>query len=341
MPWQIHRLRMSPRFTAALAWMMGAVVPLAACSAPPTLPLQVEKDIDLPGDTSRFDYESLDPDRHLLFIAHLGANEILCFDTRAEQVAARIPGIANVHGVLAVPELKRLYATATGTDEVVVIDENNFAVLARIPAGHYPDGMAFVPAGRKLYVSNKLGATETVIDTDANRVVATIQLGGEVGNSQFDSGSGHIFVNVQTRAELVEIDPATDTIIARHRLPDAKSNHGLQIVPDQRLALIADEESSKLLVLDLRSHRVTQRFDTGADPDVLSFDPQRQLLYVASESGVLALFKVEDSQVSPHARGIAGPNAHVVAVDSTTHRAYLPLSDLDGKPALRVMLPSE
>lgn len=34
------------------------------------------QDVPLPGDTSRFDYESVDPTTHRLFIAHLGAGNM-------------------------------------------------------------------------------------------------------------------------------------------------------------------------------------------------------------------------------------------------------------------------
>jgi hypothetical protein len=38
------------------------------------------RDVPLPGDTSRFDYESLDPGAHRLYIAHLGASSMPVYD---------------------------------------------------------------------------------------------------------------------------------------------------------------------------------------------------------------------------------------------------------------------
>ena len=55
-------------FPLALALLAGSVF-AADKSAP------IVADVPLPGDTSRFDYASLDTARHLLFIAHLGASE--------------------------------------------------------------------------------------------------------------------------------------------------------------------------------------------------------------------------------------------------------------------------
>jgi DNA-binding beta-propeller fold protein YncE len=261
------------------------------------------------------------------------------FDTLASRVVARISGIAAVHGVLAVPELSRVYASATGTNEVVTIDEQTLKEVARTPGGVYPDGMAYATDAHKLYVSDETGEAETVVDVLANRRVATIPLGGEVGNTQYDPVTRHIFVNVQSRKQLVEIDPATDAIVARIDPPGARGNHGLLIVPEQRLAFIACEDNDRLLVLDMRTMKVTASFDVGGDPDVLAFDPGPGTVYVAGEKGVVSMFSVAGANVTRIGDGRLGPNAHVVNVDPATHRSYFPLKSVDGHPVLRVMAP--
>lgn len=303
------------------------------------LPLKQLADVPLGGRPTRLDYASLDPDRYLLFIAHLGDGEVLVFDTRGDRVLARIPDVASVHGVLAIPELSRVYASATGSNEIVAIDENTLNITARMPGGSYPDGMAYAPDAHKLYVSDERGETETVIDVRSNTRITTIPLGGEVGNTQYDPVSRHIFVNVQSRQQLIEIDPATDGVIARIDLPGARGNHGLLIDPEQRLAFIACEDNDKLLVLDMRTMRVTSSFDVGQDPDVLAFDPELHLLYVAGEAGIVSLFKADAGNVSKIGDDRIGPNAHVVAVNDSTHRAYFPLKNVQGRATLRIMEP--
>lgn len=308
-------------------------------AAAPLLPLKPVADIPLGGHTTRLDYESLDAARHLLFIAHLGDSAVIAFDIQAQRVVARIDGVSGVHGVLVIPELGRVYASATGTNEVVAIDEQTLKITARIPAGVYPDGMAYVPEQHKLYVSDEHGSSDTVIDVTTNSRVATIPLGGDVGNTQYDPVSKHIFVNVQTRRQLLEIDPATDRVLSRIDLPGAQGNHGLLIEPKQRRAFIACEDNDKLLVLDLESKKVIATFDVGKDPDVLAYDEGLHTLYVAGEAGIVSLFKSESRQVSKIGEGFLGPNAHVVAADPASHQSYFPLKDLGGKTMLRVMRP--
>ncbi|MBT2792760.1 YncE family protein [Paraburkholderia strydomiana] len=303
------------------------------------LPLAHVVDVPLPGRATRLDYESFDSVRHLLFIAHLGDSEVIVFDTQNSRVVARIGNIADVHGVLVVPELSRVYASATGTNEVVAIDEATFKITARVPGGVYPDGMAYAPDTRKLYVSDETGGTETVIDTQSNRRTNTIQLGGTIGNTQYDAASRHIFVNAQSRQKLVEIDPSDDAVVAQIDLPGAKGNHGLYIVPQLHLAFVACEDNARLLELNLLTHKVVQSFDVGDHPDVLAFDPGPGTLYVAGEAGVVSMLTVGTSTVSKTGEGSIGPNAHVVGVDPSTHRVYFPLKNVDGRPLLRVMAP--
>ena len=332
----IYAIVLGLAFTAILTPYPGA--PAAFAAAP--LPLQRVVDIPLPGRSSRFDYQSIDLKLHRLFIAHLGDGTVTVVDTDAQRVVANIPGISEVHGVLAVPEKGRVYATATGRDEVAVLDARSLRVLATVPAGNYPDGLAYAPPVRKLYVSDEAGRTETVIDTDRNRRVATIALGGEAGNSRYDPVSRHVFVNDQTANQLVEIDPAADAIVGRHPLPGAEGSHGLLIDPKARLAFVACEGNARLLVVDLRTMRVRAGFPVGRDPDVLAFDPGLHLLYVASESGVVTVFRETRRGLEKLGEGFVAEGAHTVAVDPKTHRVYLPLPNIGGKPVLRVMRPS-
>src|SRR5438874_8902698 len=134
---------------------------VAVCVAPKgELPLKTLRDVPLPGGTSRFDYQSMDSESGRLYIAHLGASRLIVFDTRNRRVLSEIGNLASVHGVVAVPELHRVYATATGTNELAVIDDEDLRILARVPAGDYPNGLAYDAADAKVYVSNNRGVQE-------------------------------------------------------------------------------------------------------------------------------------------------------------------------------------
>src|SRR5215472_6750864 len=85
-------------------------------------PLKKVADIPLPGKAVRFDYQSLDASHGRLYIAHMNADQLVVFDTKKREVVANLDGFPRVHGVWAVPELGRVYASATGEHKVAVVD---------------------------------------------------------------------------------------------------------------------------------------------------------------------------------------------------------------------------
>jgi DNA-binding beta-propeller fold protein YncE len=323
--------------------MIGsAVLALTTASAAaegtvPPLQLRTLAEIPLGGHATRLDYASIDSGRHLLFIAHLGDSEIIVVDTKARKLSKRIPDVSKVHGVLAIPELSRVYASATGTNEVVAVDEPTLQIIARMPGGTYPDGLAYAPDVHKVYVSDEHGGTDTVIDVNTNKRVGTIQIGGVIGNTQYDPSSHHIFINAQSANELVEVDPATDSIVRRIPITGSEGNHGLLIDSASHRAFIACEGNDQFIAVDLLSGKTLAQFPAAKDPDVLAPDPESQFLYVAGESGEVSEFSTTKNTVSKTGQSLLAPYAHVVAVDPSTHEIYFPLMNVDGKPVLRIM----
>jgi DNA-binding beta-propeller fold protein YncE len=266
---------------------------------------------------------------------------MVVFDVNKEAQVGEVKNLSRVHGILAVPELHRVYASATGTNELAVIDDSTLQIIARAPAGDYPDGIAYAPKVNKIYVSDLHGKTDTVIDANTNQRVTTIALGGGAGNTQYDSVTEHIFVTVHGRNNLAEIDPTKDQVIGRYDLKGCSEPHGLLIDSEHRLAFVACEENAKLAVFDLESKSMTAIHTVGADPDVLAFDKGFARLYVSSESGVISVFDERGRNLEKAGEGSLAPNAHSVAVDSRTHRVYFPLQNVGGKPTLRITLPSD
>src|SRR5206468_10446633 len=115
----------------------------------------------------------------------------------------------------------------------------------------YPDGLAYAPDAGKVYVSDEQAGKETVIDVSSNQRRGAIEVGGEAGNTQYDSASHQIFVAVQSKNQVVAIDPTTAQVIARFDTPSCDHPHGLLIDPDQHRAFVACQGNDKLLVMDI------------------------------------------------------------------------------------------
>lgn len=301
------------------------------------LPLKLLGDFPLPGSASRFDYQSLDPESGRLFISHMGAGRLVVFDVRAGKVVANLDGFPRVTGVLAVPAEHHVYGSATGDHAVVVTDLATLKEVARVPGPRFPDGIAYAPDERRVFVSDESGGRDYVVDAVKNTLVTSIDLGGEAGNTHYDPGSHCILVAVQTANQMAVIDPATATIVRRISFDKSlRYPHGFYVDAPDRLAFVTGQESATLGVFDLQTLQLKQVLPIGDDPDVLAFDSTTGLLFVAAESGVVSVFQRKGGQLA-QLGWYRAPKAHTVAVDPSTHRVYLPLADVGGRPVLRVL----
>ncbi len=296
-------------------------------------------EIPLEGGATRFDYQSIDPQRGLLFIAHLGASQIVVFDLKQQKVAAYIPQVAGVHGLIAVPEIGRVYAAETGSRQVAIVDSQTFQIIAQADGGEYPDGVAFDAENQKVFVSDESGGADIVIDARTNQRINRIDLGGEVGNTQYDGVGHQIIAAAQGRNQLALIDPQQEQVRAYIDLPGCDGPHGFYVDSPSRTAFVSCADNAKLVLVDLNTKRVVTSDSVGDDPDVLAFDYSLHRLYVAAESGIIAVFAARGSTLEKIGQGHLAPSAHTIAVDSQTHRVYVPLENVNGRPVLRVYEP--
>lgn len=324
---------------------MGLVL-LAACLAVSCAqsrgpsPLEKVSAVDLPGSPTRFDYQSIDPKSGRLYLSHMGAGKLVVFDTKTNQILANLTGYKTVTGVLAVPEEGKFYGSAAGTHEVVVADMKTNQVLARVAGADFPDGIAYVPKVRRIFVSDESGGIDLVIDARTNKALGKIALGGEAGNTHYDPGTDRIWVEVQTKNEMVSIDPATMKISGRYPLQGSEHPHGFAIDSDKHLAYISCQGNNKLLVADLRTMKVLQSFDVTEGPDVLAIDQGLQRLYVGCEGGAVDVFQIGKERVKSIGK-FSAPAAHTVSVDQKTHRVYVALKNVGGKPQLWILKPTK
>jgi DNA-binding beta-propeller fold protein YncE len=292
------------------------------------------------GKMPRMDYQVVDSARHTLYVAYPDDNEILVVNLEQNKIVGSINDLRSVHGVLLIPELHRLYAATSGLDQIATIDQESLKITDRTAVGSNPDGIAYDPRDRKIFVSDSHATGDTVIDATTNRKVGTIDVGGEPGNTQYDAASGRVYVAVGTRNDLVAIDPRTNKVVARYELPGCNHDHGLLLDTAHRLAFVACARNARLVVLDMKTWKEKSTFPVGVNPDIMAFDAGLGRLYVASESGDLAVFDEKGGWMQPLGVGCLAYEAHTVAVDPKTHRVYFALHDVGGQPIVRVMEPT-
>jgi hypothetical protein len=224
----------------------------------PTLPhrLLFEQDIPLPGafpDKYRtpqnpfapglatlfdhFDFQALDPQMHLLFIAHTGPapdreqqinpkfnpdtdaktdGNIVIFDTLHYKVAGLL-NIPQVAGVVIAPDLQKVYAADANANTIFDIDERTLkATPIQLQENDSPDGLVYDQPDHLIFVSDpgtpptsdtniidRKNQNETVINALTDKVITRIPLGidgqwgDDVGHVKFDPGLHRTFVVVQ------------------------------------------------------------------------------------------------------------------------------------------------
>jgi glutamine cyclotransferase len=312
--------------------------PLRAPQPPPKPGLKLVREVPLPGPANRFDYQSLDPLTGRIYMSHMDAGRTIVFDADRGRVITEIMDLPRATGVLAVPSHHQVYVSAAGAHQVAIIDDRTLKVTSRVGDIRFPDGIAYAREADKVFVSDESGGTDVVIDPKTSKKRSTIELGGDAGNTHYDSVSHCILVAVQTKNQLVAIDPVSERIVQRYEWAFSDHPHGFTLDEEGRLAFITGEGNSALLVVDLRTMKVIQTLKIADDPDVLAWDASLRRLYVAAESGVLAAYWLDGKTLRPIGE-VRAPRAHTVSVDPRTHLVYLPLENVNGRPVLRVFEP--
>ncbi len=216
-----------------------------------------------------------------------------------------------------------------------------FQVIARSDGGAYPDGVAYDPENQKIFVSDESGGGDIVIDARTNQRTNRIDLGGEVGNTLYDALGHQIIAAAQGRNQLALIDPKREQVTEYIDLPGCEAPHGFYVDSPSRMAFVTCADNAKLVVVDLNTKRIIATDTVGGDPDVLAFDAGLHRLYVAAESGIVAVLQMQGTTVAKIGQGYLAPSAHTIAVDPQTHRVYLPLENVDGHPVLRIYEPTK
>lgn len=314
-------------------------VPALSVQRTPKPGLRLVREIPLPGPANRFDYQSFDAATGRIYMNHMNAGKTLVFDADSERVVAEIADVPRATGVWAVPSHHQVYISAAGAHDVAIVDDKTLKIVSRVGGIRFPDGIAYAPNADKVFVSDESGSADVVIDAKTGVKRSTIPLGGEAGNTHYDSVSHCILVAVQTKNQMVAIDPIRERIVQRYSLPGADHPHGFTIDEPGRLAFISCEGNAALIVFDLQTMKPVQRLTVADDPDVLAWDAGWRRLYVAAESGVLTAFWLDGATLKAVGK-LEAPHAHTVSVDLRSHRVFLPLENISGKPVLRVYEPS-
>jgi DNA-binding beta-propeller fold protein YncE len=317
----------SIRALASLLLLAAPPAPLAAQAGPAAY--HVTHDLRLGGD-GRWDDLALDSVRHRLFIAR--QNRVMVVDPGTGKLLGEIPGLDGAHGTALVQELGRGFATSGRDGMVTMFDLRTLQVLARIRTADDADAVLYDPSSRRIFTFNGDAGTSTVIDPRSGKVVGSVELGGkpEFGVA---SGAGRVYVNIEDKGEIAEIDPVKLQVLRRWPLDGCEEPTGLAM-DRARLLLFSVCHSKVMTVSDARAGRAIAGLPIGGGVDGAAFDPGTGLAFASNGDGSMTVVH-EDSPATFHVVSTVPTRrgARTMTLDPRTHRLYTVTADFGATPA--------
>jgi YVTN family beta-propeller protein len=293
--------------------------------------ITIQKQFTL-GGPGGWDYLTVDPKRHRLFIAR--NDRVLVVNTADGGLTATLPDTDGVHGIALAPALGQGFTSNGRADTVTVFDLASLAEIATIAvSGHNPDAILFDPASGHVFTFNGRSEDISVLDPHHATVLATLPAGGKPEFAATD-GKGHVFYNIEDTGQIGEIDTRTNVRTRTWALPNCEEPTGLAFdVAHQRLFSVCG--NGVLSVSDARAGKVVTTVPIGQGPDAAAFDAARGLVFSSNgRDGTLTVIHEDDPD---HYRVLSTvvtqKSARTMALDPRTHRIYVVAAEFGPAPA--------
>jgi YVTN family beta-propeller protein len=316
-----------PSDPGRIAWRAIALVMAAHCASAAATPKEITT-IALP-DPVRWDYVSVDPAQHRLYVAHRERVDII--DTHNNKPVLQLSPAPGVHGAAAASELNRVF-TSNGTDGTVgVFDATSGKLMQTVKAGKNPDAIVYEPLTQRVFVFNGGSSDVTAIDARSLKVLAaSIPALGKPEFAVVD-GQGRVYFNVEDKSELAVLDAQTLQIQRHYSLAPCEEPTGLAIDPKGRLYSVC--RNSVMVVSDPVLGRVIGQAPIGKGPDGVAWLDGKAYSANGRDGTISVVTETADGQFKTIATVPSAPGARTIAADQNEHVLLLPTADFKRKPA--------
>jgi DNA-binding beta-propeller fold protein YncE len=284
------------------------------------------------GGEGGWDYLSVDPAAHRLYVSH--ATHVVVIDTTTAKVVGDIPDTPGVHGFAIAADLGRGFASNGRENKAAIVDLKTLKLIAKVDTGENPDAILYEPGRKEVYTMNGRGKSSTVFDAQSGKVVATIPLEGKPEFAQADVKAGKVYVNIEDMNAIQVIDTATHKVTATWPIAPGEAATGMAFDPvTHRLFIGCDNKL--MLMLDSTTGKVVYSVPVGEGVDSTWFDPATKLAFTSNgESGTVTVAREESPSLLKVVQTLkTRPGARTMAVDPTTHTLYLAATDYEPQPA--------
>jgi DNA-binding beta-propeller fold protein YncE len=297
-----------------------AAVPAVPASAVGPSGYHLLKTVPIPGD-SFWDYMTFEPGTNRLFITH--GNHVVVVNVATDKIIGNIGGMKAIHGVVLAPEFNRGFVTDGGAAKLWVFNLKTLKVIGSAPTDPDADGDVSDPYSKRVFTFNGGSHTSTVVDAKTMKVVGRIELGGDPEFPVAD-GRGHVYDNITSTSQIVEIDSRTLKITHRWSLAPGQHPSGLAIDAQHRI-LFSGCHNGLMVIMNADTGKVITTEPIGQGVDAVRFDPGTGYAF-ASNGGSADLTVIhEDSPTKFHVveNVKTEQGARTMALDPANHEVFL------------------
>lgn len=282
------------------------------------------------GGEGGWDYLTIDPRTRRLYISR--STHVMVVDADAGKLLGDIPDTSGVHGIALVPEMNKGF-TSNGRDaSVTVFDLKTLKTLNKISVGRNPDAIIYDPASKRVFAFNGASRDATAIDAQTEKVAGTIPLDGRPEYAAFD-GDGHVFVNLEDKSEVVELDSRKLTALARWPLAPGEEPSGLAF-DRQHKRLFAVCSNKLMVVMSADGGKVISTLPIGSGVDAAGFDADTNFAFSSNGEGTLTIVHEDSPDKYSVIETIATrKGARTMTLDPLTHKVYLVTAEFGPTPA--------
>jgi DNA-binding beta-propeller fold protein YncE len=280
------------------------------------------------GGAGKWDYCVVDAAARRVYVSH--GTHVVVLDADSNAVVGDIPDTLGVHGIALAPDLGRGFTSNGRANTVTIFDLKTLKAISTVKSGGVnPDAIYYHAVSKRVFAFNGRSANAIAIDAADGKVAGTIPLGGKpefaVGDDQ-----GHVYVNIEDKSQLLEIDAQKLSVLHRWPLAGCKEPSGLAIDQKNR-RLFSVCGNKKMMVVNADTGKVVATPAIGRDPDAAGFDPDTQLAFSSNgESGDLTIIHQDSADKYTVVETISTKKyARTMAIDSKTHNIFLPVSDFE------------
>jgi DNA-binding beta-propeller fold protein YncE len=207
-----------------------------------------------------------------------------------------------------------------------VFDLKTNQVITQIPTGQNPDAIMYEPFTKKIITCNGRSQSLSILDPIENKLVDSIPVGGKPETAVSD-GAGKVFVNIEDKSEIVEVDMKTLKVTNHWSIKPGDGPTGLSI-DTKTNRLFAGCGNKKMVVVNAQTGAIVDTLPIGSRCDGTGIDINTRNVFASNGDGTLSVYHiVAADKFELVAQVPTKTGARTIAVNDQKHMIYLPTAE--------------